>query len=492
MIVKLIVVKGQDEGKIFYVRPDASKVVGRSTKTDIPLRDVGVSRLHCEVRNDGEQAVLVDMNSKNGSSINGQRISGIYVLKDRDRIGVGATVLEARMEGADETADLAAAPAEAPEPVPPGFGAEPEAPAEGDDALLPPFGFDAAPTASEEHPPLPQQDEEEVSPEELLGSFDAWLEEGAAPKAPPGEPEELEEFSDLAKPEAPPAPSSAPSGTPAPSAGMCIGGCRLDEAAGRDDLCLVFRGVQVSMDRPVVVKILDPRVTGDERAVERFLRAARAGGRLSHPNIVQVYDAGEEQGYNFIVLEHVEGESVQALMKREGRGKPLALRRSLDIADQILGALEYAHGESVVHRNIKLDNIYVTRHGVAKLADLGFAKRLSPGDTGGTRHGETLGDIFFAAPEQLVDAASAGPQADLYSMGMVLFVMLTGRLPFPSNDRAQVLERIRQGRLKAIRKLNPSLPDAVADAVEKALRPGMAERFQNAAEMREALSQAAP
>lgn len=485
MIVKLIVVKGQDEGKIFYVRPGTAKIVGRSTKTDIPLRDVGVSRLHCEVRNDGEKAVLVDMNSKNGSSVNGQRISGIHLLGEGDRIGVGATVLEARLEGQPETGAPPGGPASAE-----ALGSEdiiafdePEAQKVEEEALQP---IADAPGADAPRP-VPQPGEGDVSPEDLLGSFDLWLEGDGAPQTSPEGPEES------AGPETRPGPPPAVGAPPAagPRAGMSLGGCKLGEAAGRDDLCLAFQGVQVSMDRPVVVKILDPQGTADSRAVERFLRAARAGGRLSHPNIVQVYDAGEEQGFNYIVLENVEGESVQQLLKREGAGKPLPLRRCLDIADQILCALEYAHGEDIVHRNIKLDNILVTRHGVVKLAGLGFAKHLAPGSaSGATRHGETLGDVFFAAPEQLADAASAGPQADLYSMGMVLFVMLTGRLPFPTKDRAQVLDRIRLGKLKSIRRLNPSLPEAVAQAVEKALRPDLAERFQNAAEMREALRQA--
>jgi serine/threonine-protein kinase len=158
------------------------------------------------------------------------------------------------------------------------------------------------------------------------------------------------------------------------------------------------------------------------------------------------------------------------------------------VTDQILDALNHAHSLGVIHRNIKIDNIFVTRHDVAKLADLGFARSL---DESGlrrvTRQGEALGDLFFAAPEQLADAASAGPAADIYSMGVVLFVTLTGRLPFRAQDRAQILAQVRAGQRESLRRLNPAVPEAVSQVVDRAMAPDPRARFGGAAEMQAAL-----
>ena len=195
-----------------------------------------------------------------------------------------------------------------------------------------------------------------------------------------------------------------------------------------------------------------------------------------------------EQGLNFIAFEFVEGESVQEMLGKQERGKPLDLRTALEISEQIAGALDHAHEQGVVHRNIKVDSVYVTRHGVSKLADMGFAKPLAPAaGQQTTLAGERLGDLFFAAPEQLVDAASAGPPADIYSLGAVLFVMLTGYLPFRATDEAQIMERVQRGQRESIERLNPSVPDEVRRIVDRAMDVDASRRYRRAGEMQSAL-----
>lgn len=470
MIVKLIVVKGQDQGKVFYVRDNAKKTLGRSSRADIPLRDAGVSRLHCEIRNDGDAATLADLDSKNGTAANGVRLEAPHTLADGDRIAIGSMLIEARLAEALKDDDAAPVPPEETgAPASPGADAEQEAapsapdtaPAEAPQAASP----ETAPTQPEVAPPA--------------GATEMDLEEATwEPSETQPHPEEpIFQFGEAQ--ETPPEPAAEP------RVGMTIGGCRIDEYTGRDELCRVYRGVQVSMERAVVLKILDPKATEDADAVQRFLKAAQAGGRLSHPNIVQVYDAGLEHGLDYIVLEHLEGESVQDLLRRRGRGKPLPLGQALDISDQILGALEHAHSQGVYHCSIRIDNIYLTRHGVAKLAELGFAEsRLRQG----APPEEALGALYFAAPEQLGNSAAADARTDLYGLGMVAYVMLTGHLPFPSRKPQELMECIRLGRSEPIRNLNPAVPEPVRQAVEKAIAASASERFQSAGEMREALT----
>ncbi|HRU06765.1 MAG TPA: FHA domain-containing serine/threonine-protein kinase [Candidatus Brocadiia bacterium] len=488
MIVRLVVVKGQDEGNIYSIPPGVSKIIGRSSKTDIVLRDVGISRLHCRVRNDGLQAFIKDMNSKNGTTVNQRRIQETLALANKDRVELGASVLEVRIENGTE---------DQPAPKPPARALVEE---------------EAAPLfeiAKPEPPPQPQpsaQPAQEESPAEILGSFEAWLKPSdlKAEAAPAPEPEQP--GIEAEPPEPPPAaqapllldtpedlqktplPPSGIEATPEPAIGSVIGGCRIEERLGRDDISRIYRGVQVSMERPVTIKILDPRGARDERAVQRFLSAARSCGRLSHPNIVQVYDAGVDQGFNFIVLEFVEGQSLQDLLVKQGQGRPLPLNQALDTAAQILDALAHAHSLGVIHRNITPSNIHVTRHNIAKLAGLGFARCL---DESGlrrvTRQGEAIGDLCFAAPEQLADASSAGPLADIYSMGAVLYVTLTGRLPHRAQERAQLLAQVRSSPPEPIRRLNPAVPVDVAQVVLRAMNPDPRSRFASAADMQAAL-----
>ena len=183
----------------------------------------------------------------------------------------------------------------------------------------------------------------------------------------------------------------------------------------------------------------------------------------------------------------MEGDSIRDRLLQQSDA-PLPTDFALDVTDQILAALEHAHGLGVVHRNIRVDNIYITRHGVAKLADLGFAKSLDmAGQKRVTLQGESLGDLHFAAPEQLSDATTAGAQADIYSLGVVLYVMLTGRLPYLAQDHEGMLDQIRQGSRQPVQRLNPSVPDSVAAIVDRALAAQPTDRFDGAAEMRAAI-----
>ena len=301
----------------------------------------------------------------------------------------------------------------------------------------------------------------------------------------------FEEFLDLPAPEGakasePAAPPPVAIETPAeappprendPLIGRVVAGYRIDAFLREEDVSRVYAAFQLSMERKVCMKALSPNLTNDADAVHRFIQAARSAGKLSHPNIVQVYDACEEDGVNFIAIELVDGTTLREYIRAQGRNRVPPLAEAMDLADQIGDAMAYAHANAVIHGSLTLENIYVTEHRVAKLADLGFSKNLA--DSGIERPGNP----YFTAPEQLADPARASPAADVYSLGAVLFVILTGHMPFRGKSAQEILERVRAGRRETVRRLRREVPVELGGFVDRAMaltpedRPADAARF---------------
>jgi len=468
MAVRLVVAKGTDEGGVFEVIEGRSMVIGRSPRADIVLHDEGVSRRHCRVRMENGVPYLADLNSKNGTSINGRRIAGEAILNDRETISVGFSLLEVRItEDTEEDYDAPSrrlAEAEAAERASQGS----EASSSGSFAEIEVLETVEKPRAAEE------------SGSSVMGAFEEFLElpapEGAKAKA-----------SESAVP--PPVAIETPPEAPSPREndpliGHVVAGYRIDAFLREEDVSRVYAAFQLSMERKVCMKALSPNLTNDVDAVHRFIQAARSAGKLSHPNIVQVFDAGEEDGVNFIAIELVDGTTLREYIRAQGRNRVPPVAEAMDLADQIGDAMAYAHANAVVHGGLTLDNIYVTPHRIAKLADLGFSKSLA--DSGieqPGRFGERPGNPYFAAPEQLADPARASPAADVYSLGAVLFVMLTGHMPFRGNSVQEILERVRAGRRETVRRLRREVPVELGGFVDRAMalkpedRPVDAARF---------------
>lgn len=462
MVVTLIVTKGKEEGKIFRLTDGEVKVIGRSVRADIILHDEGISRQHCRVRIANDACHIADLNSKNGTAVNGRRLTGEATLKDEDEVDLGFSTLKVRVRPDTAT------------------GCEKEQPAvesvsEADD--LPEVGLipiePAAPPPSEPGP--------ETAEESLLGAFELFLEPGGR-----AEPESAE-----AEPIAmsiEPAPVEKAPVEPDPFIGKTVGGYLIRAAAGEDEISRVYHAVQLSMERTVCLKILSPEMTHDSRAVERFIRTARAGGKLSHPNIVQVYDAGEDSGAYYIALELVDGKPLRSHLQERGRNRPLPFPEAADITEQVADALVYAHAQEVIHRSITPDNIYITPHHVTKLADLGFSQSLS--DSGiqrPSRFGDRPGNLQFSAPELLADPRSADARVDLYALGAVLFVMVTGHMPFRGETEDALCERIRSGRHENARRLHREVPAELALFVDRAMVCRPEERHASAQEFLECL-----
>src|SRR5437588_498174 len=234
----------------------------------------------------------------------------------------------------------------------------------------------------------------------------------------------------------------------------------------------VYRAHDRLLERHVALKILHAQYTGDDEFVERFKREARSVAQLSHPNIVTVIDRGEDEGRQFIVFEYVDGENLKELLDRSG---PLPVRRALELAIQVARGLAFAHQHGLVHRDVKPQNVLLNGEGKAKVTDFGIARSLDV-ERGMTQTGTVLGTSNYIAPEQ----ASGRPvdaQTDVYSLGVVLFELLTAEVPFPGeNFVAVAMKHINEPPPSLVEK-RPDVPLRLAAAVDRALEKDPADRF---------------
>ncbi len=223
-----------------------------------------------------------------------------------------------------------------------------------------------------------------------------------------------------------PAPNES---NPASATSSTIGGYELLELLGKGGMGTVYRA-KTPAGAIVAVKILAPHLTGNDVLRSRFYLEARLAMGLEHPNIVRAIDVGEDNARHYLAMEFIDGESVNKRIAREGA---LPEPDAIKIAAAVARALDKAHSEGLVHRDVKPDNILVTKSGEVKLTDLGLAKKAEI-DLDLTRTGKGLGTPHFMAPEQFRDAKNVDPRSDIYALGATLYVMVTGRLPFRGND----------------------------------------------------------
>ena len=296
----------------------------------------------------------------------------------------------------------------------------------------------------------------------LSGQVVAAVEPAAAPEAaaPPAEPE---------------AEAAAPS--------LVSSGYRIEAPIARGGFGAVYRAVQLSLDRPVALKLLAPHLAHDREFVARFLREAKVAATLSHPNLVAIYDVGQQGQQLYYAMELVEGEDVEVVLKRDGFVPP---RRAAEIALGVARALAAADAAGIVHRDVKPANVLLTRQGAPKLADLGLAKALEEeqGATGSlTVAKKVIGSPNYMSPEQAQDIRKATPKADVYSLGATLLHMLSGRVPFGTGSPVEVLARVLRDppaipeQLPSGEKLDPALRGLLARLLAKdpAQRPDAAE-----------------
>lgn len=244
----------------------------------------------------------------------------------------------------------------------------------------------------------------------------------------------------------------------------------------------VFKGEDTLLGRPVAVKILHSNFAGDDDFVARFKREAQAAGKLSHPNIVSMYDVGFDQGYHYIVMEYIEGETLKEYITRHER---ISIDNAVKFTIAIAEGLEHAHAMGIVHCDIKPHNVLITKQGRIKVTDFGIARAMNAGTTMMYTN-SIMGSAHYLSPEQASGKPVNG-STDIYSLGAVLYEMLTGRVPYEGETPISVaLKHVRE-RLIPPTRYNPSIPTLLEAAVIKALAKRPEERFSNITEMIAAL-----
>src|SRR5256714_6188777 len=245
----------------------------------------------------------------------------------------------------------------------------------------------------------------------------------------------------------------------------------------------VHRALDVRLERQVAVKLLAEHLADDPTFVSRFQREAQAAARLIHPNIVQVFDSGQDEqtGQYFIVMEYIEGYSCAEILRDDGW---VEVPEAIAIVEQACEGLHYAHRNGVVHRDVKPGNLLRAREGEVKLADFGIAKATEQSSI--TQVGSVLGTAAYLAPEQ-ARGEEAGPPADQYALGVVTYQMLAGRLPYEATSLTELAFKQQRELPPQLHDLNPEVPPALAHAVARSMALDVAARFPSALAMGEAL-----
>ncbi len=254
---------------------------------------------------------------------------------------------------------------------------------------------------------------------------------------------------------------------------------RIEALLGEGGMGAVYKAYDKDLDRTVALKLVRPELTVDPGAMQRFKQELLLASKISHKNILRIHDLGDVNGMKFISMAYVEGEDLHQVLKKGGK---LAVDRAVRIARQLAAALEAAHNEGVVHRDLKPQNILIDKADSAYVSDFGLAKSLESDSAGMTRTGQVLGTPRYMSPEQ-VEAKPADHRSDLYSLGLIFYEMVTGVVPFAGDSAMQVMFQRLKEKPKNPKQLNPELPDYMARLIMKCLEKNPAQRYQSAGEV---------
>ncbi len=263
---------------------------------------------------------------------------------------------------------------------------------------------------------------------------------------------------------------------------MKYGRYEIIKELGKGGMGVVYQAHDPQIDRPVALKVLRVDRVVNEEFVSRFFKEAKFIGRLSHPNIVTVYDVGRDHGTIYIAMEYLQGQAFNEVI-RSGR---LNVEEIIDIALQVAHALGYAHNKGIVHRDIKPSNIILTDEGGVKLTDFGIARAEDSNAAQQTQTGVILGTPFYMSPEQVMGKRIDG-RSDLFSLGVVLYELIVGRKPFEGDHFTAIFRAITDDIPVAPLKIDTSIPQSLSDLIMKALSKNPDERFQTGKEMGDAL-----
>lgn len=258
-----------------------------------------------------------------------------------------------------------------------------------------------------------------------------------------------------------------------------LGDFKLVGKLGAGGMGVVYKARQVSLDRDVALKVLAKHLSENADYVARFQREAKLMARLEHPNVLRCYAVGTEYGFHYFAMEFVDGASFESWLKKFGK---FSVGDALHVILKCADALQYAHEQGLVHRDIKPDNLLLTKKGVVKVADLGLAKATAD-DVGLTRTGTGAGTPLYMSPEQARDAKHVDCRADIYSMGCMLYAFLTGRTPFGGETYVEVIENKMKGKYPPARRANDQIPPRLDLIIDKMMVVNPEQRYQTCAEI---------
>jgi serine/threonine protein kinase len=407
MDARLKFLKGPLAGKVVTLKEGKSLLVGRGRNVDIKVKDPSLSRKHCEILLEKGRIKVVDLESSNGTFVNGERVKE-QLLYDGDRIDIGRSLI----------------------------------------VIEPPSGL------------WERKECSHCGREISYATFaDGYV---------------LEEKQGVFLcPDC----SAAKKGE---DAGV-VGGYRILEKVGHGAFGSVFKAEQTATGRVVALKLLGKRAISMEKEVKRFYREAKAVASLMHPNIIQIYDAGKHGDFLYIAMEYVAGGSLKQRIRQEKR---LSVTAALDIAIQVVQALQHAYERNIVHRDIKPENILLSEEGKAKLVDFGLAKDFQEAGTSGlTAPGEGMGTLAYMPPEQIDNALMAEQRSDVYSLGATLYHMVTGKPPFRGKTTSEFIMKILKEKPYPANEINPAVPPLLVALIEKCMEKAPEDRFQTPDEL---------
>lgn len=256
---------------------------------------------------------------------------------------------------------------------------------------------------------------------------------------------------------------------------------RIKSRIGGGGMANVYLGYDIILKRDVAIKVLRPEFANDPEFIERFDREALAATSLAHPNIVSIYDVGEEGDIFYIVMEYVDGETLKDYVKKHGK---LSVEETIDIMEQLTSAIQHAHENGLIHRDIKPQNILIDRSGKIKVTDFGIAVALSA--TALTQTNSVLGSVHYLSPEQ-ARGGKATKLSDIYSLGIVFYELVTGELPFTGQSPVSIALKHLHDETPSVRKLNPVIPQSVENIILKATAKNPFHRFRSVSEMQDAI-----
>ena len=253
------------------------------------------------------------------------------------------------------------------------------------------------------------------------------------------------------------------------------------KSIGEGGMANVYLANDTILDRKVAVKVLRGDLSSDDKFIRRFQREALSVSNLSHPNIVEVYDVGEEDEQYYIVMEYIEGKTLKQLLKKR---EALTLPEVIDIMTQLTDGLSHAHESYIIHRDIKPQNIMILDNGMIKITDFGIAMALNA--TQLTQTNSVMGSVHYLPPEQ-ANGKSASVKSDIYSLGILMYELITGSVPFKGDNAVEIALKHMKEKIPSIRKQNPTIPQSVENIIIKATAKNPRNRYDSVKEMHEDL-----